>query len=459
MKNYKLTYMYLLSICIFLLIACEKMIEVDEPINQITKEQVFADVNTANAALDNLYMEMQANSMLSGGNKGLGALLGTYADDLDAYFQPSSIDNLNIYFNQVVASNSVILSVWNNAYKEIYTANAIIEGLDASDNITEKDRRRIKGEALAIRTIVYFQLQRIYGSVPYTTTTDYEINRKLPKVPSSELLIKLQSDIALAVGLLEDAYRNSERIYFNKKAAQLVQANIFLEAEKWGDAELVCKEIISNPLYAIQQDVSKVFKKSSSNILWQLKPLNANQSVLETGIFYFSAAPPPAYALSQNLVSSFENTDKRKANWITAIHGSGNTFFRNSKYKNNLTNPDEYSVIIRVEEVYFVLSEALAKQNRMLEAAPFVNAIRNRSDVSGIAGTLTKEAFLEELLKEKRREFFAEQGLRFFDLKRNNQLQSLSTVKPNWQQYFKVWPIPQNELILNPNLNPQNDGY
>ena len=109
--------------------SCEKMIEVENPINQISTQQVFSDVNTANAALNNLYLELQANSMFSGGNRGVGALLGTYADDLDAYFQPSSMDHLNIYLNQVVPTNSVVLSVWNNAYKEIYTPMRSLKGL------------------------------------------------------------------------------------------------------------------------------------------------------------------------------------------------------------------------------------------------------------------------------------------------------------------------------------------
>lgn len=307
--------------------------------------------------------------------------------------------------------------------------------------------------------MIYFQLQRLFGDIPYTTTTDYEVNRKLSKISSGELYSKLQDDISQSVNSLEDTYRNSERIYLNRKAAQLLQATMDLELGKLTEAELICKEIITSPLYNMQQDVSKVFKKGGTHIIWQLKPLNTNQAVLETGIYYFSSTPPPAYALSSDIVSTFESNDIRRLNWVTSISGSGSSFYRNNKYKNNVTNTDEYSIVMRLEEVYFVLAEALIKQNKIAEAAMYVNMIRGRSGVSAISGTLPKEAFLAELLKEKRREFFAEQGHRFFDLKRNNQLQVLSTVKPGWQQHYKVWPLPQNELILNPNLNPQNDGY
>jgi len=459
MNTIQSTYIMSVLMAFSILNSCEKMIEVEDPINQISTQQVFSDANTANAALNNLYLELQANSLFSGSNRGAGALLGTYADDLDAYFPPSSMDNLNMHLNQVVPTNSVVLSVWNNAYKEIYTANAIIEGIDHSTGIADSDKRRIKGEAILVRTMVYFNLQRIFGDVPYTTVTDYEINRKLSKLPSAELLMKLEQDINLAVSLLQDSYRNAERIYLNKKAAQLVQANILLNAGKYSEAEVVCKNILASPLYAIQQDVTKVFKKSSTNIVWQLKPINANQSVPETGIYFFSSAPPIAYALSSNLISTFESTDLRKQKWTTPLSAGGVTFYRNDKYRNFVTNADEYSVVMRIEEVHFILGEALAKQNKVSEAATYINTIRTRSGVSAFSNTLTPQAFMTELLKEKRREFFAEQGLRFFDLKRNNSLASLAMVKPSWQTYHQLWPLPQNEIILNPNLNPQNNGY
>lgn len=454
----KTTYIHLLLIIsAMVLLSCEKLIEVSDPINQITRDQVFTDLNTANAALDNLYMEMQANSMFGG--RGLGALMGAYTDDLDAHFQPSSLDNLNIYFNQIVPSNAVVLTLWNNAYKEIYTANAIIKGIDESTGISVNDKRRVKGEALLIRTMVYFHLQRIFGDVPYTIFTDFEVNRSLFRMPSSELYEKLHQDIATAVELLEDNYRNAERIYLNKKAAQLVQANMYLTIGKFQAAEEVCRTILATSIYSIQQDLSKVFKKNGNHIIWQLKPLNANQSVPETGIFYFTAVPPPAYSLTANLVNSFEDTDLRKIQWITKLQGSGTSYFRNEKYKNFITNTDEYSIVMRIEELYFILAEALVKQDKLSEASSYLNMIRTRSGLSPLTNNLDKDGFIVELLKEKRREFFTEQGMRFFDLKRNARLNTLNAIKPNWKSFHQLWPIPQAEMLLNPNLKPQNQDY
>jgi hypothetical protein len=137
----------------------------------------------------------------------------------------------------------------------------------------------------------------------------------------------------------------------------------------------------------------------------------------------------------------------------------GQNWYRPDKYKNLPgDNTNEYSVVFRLEEVYFIMAEALAKQNRFDEALPYLDATRRRAGLTALT-SLTGEAFNSKLLAEKRREFFAESGLRFLDLKRWGRLSELSVVKPNWQDYKQVWPLPQKELLLNANLSPQNPGY
>lgn len=104
------------------------------------------------------------------------------------------------------------------------------------------------------------------------------------------------------------------------------------------------------------------------------------------------------------------------------------------------------------------MAEALARQGRIDEALPYLNATRQRAGLTGFT-SLSAEEFITELLAEKRREFFTESGYRFIDLKRLDRLDELSALKPNWEEYKKVWPLPQNEMLLNQNLLPQNNGY
>lgn len=335
----------------------------------------------------------------------------------------------------------------------------IIEKIDNSTAIEWSERNRIKAEAIFVRSLLYFYLQQIFNEIPYTTSTDYEANSILGKIKKEELLSKIENDLQLAVSLLNDDYRSSDKIYPNKKVAQLLLAKVFLLESKWNDAEILGKNIIQSPLYSFETDLEKVFKKEGSHILWQLKPQNEGESTQEASFFYFENSAPNTYSVSDGLFNTFDTDDWRKNLWVTPVTSSGQTWYRYSKYKSLLDNQDEYSVIMRLEEVYFTLGESLAMQGKITEAVPYLNFTRVRAGLQPLAGITTKEQFLEELLKEKRKEFFAEFGMRFFDLKRLNRLNDLVITKPNWMHFHEALPIPQKELILNPNLAPQNTGY
>lgn len=438
--------------------SCRNLIESDFPSTQIEVSQVFETVSTADGALSNLYAELQYYSVISGGSLGTGALLGTYTDDLNCYLISSQNSALDLYNNRQISSNTAVLGVWTQAYKEIYSANSIIMGIENSTGIGEIDKKRIKGETLLVRSLIYFYLSQIFGDVPYTTTTDYTVNQSLGKISETELLIKIQNDLETAVALLEDSYRNAERVYPNRKAAELMLSLVLMQQKKWTEAEQQLKKIKQSPLYVWEPDVAKTFKKAGKHILWQLKPLKANDATEEAINYNFTTAVPNTYALSEDLVSSFASNDLRKQKWVKEITINQNHFYRCDKYRNTTANTDEYSVIFRLEEVYLLLAESLAQQNKVEEALPYINAVRQKAGIPALTSS-SKEELLTNIVEENRKEFFTEHGKRFLTLKRNNRLSSLVNVKPNWQPFHEVWPIPISELLLNPNLNPQNTGY
>ncbi len=451
---------YFLSFLGALLIAsCENLVEVDHPANQIGTEQVFEDLQTAHAALAGLYAGLRDQSLITGGSYyGVGALLGSYADDLDCYFydQNGVVDISN---NQQQKTNSNIETIWNTAYQQVYYANSIIYGAEHSTALAEGDKNRIRGEALLVRSLIYFYLQQIFGDIPYTASLDYEYNRKLNKTGAATVLEQLKSDLEEAISLLPDDYRDTERIYPNRKAAQLLLARIYLLQQEWPLAEQAAKSIMQSPLYQFQPDLDEVFHSSGTHILWQLKPQNSGDAVPDASFYYFTGSTPNSFVLSQDLLHTFAENDLRKTHWMALETFEGQRWYRPCKYKNLPgDNTNEYAVVFRLEEVYFIMAEALARQNRLDEALPYLNATRQRAGLTALA-SLTGEAFNSELLAEKRREFFAESGLRFLDLKRWGRLNDLSAVKPNWQDYKQLWPLPQKELLLNINLSPQNPGY
>ncbi|MCC2590308.1 RagB/SusD family nutrient uptake outer membrane protein [Chryseobacterium sp. MFBS3-17] len=443
----------------WLFTSCSDWIETDFPQNQIATEQVFEDVQSANAALAGLYGNLWNSSLISGGYDGLGALLSSYTDDLTCFYADNGNGALDLYHNQQLSTNIMVDKVWTSTYQQIYMTNSIIHGTENSTTISSTEKNRIIGESLFIRTLLYFNLVQIFGDIPYTESIDYEYNRTLTKSTVSALLTKLEMDIEKAIELLPEEYRSAERIYVNKSTAMMLKAKLMLLSGKWQETETISKSLLQNPSYSLEGDVTKVFTKTNHGILWQLKPKNNGDATKEYTLYYFNNSIPNRYALTQDLFNNFSSQDLRLQHWISTITVNQNNYYRSMKYKNAAGNTTEYSVVFRIAELYYILAESLIKQNKLTEAISYLNVIRTRAGLPLLSTNLSASQILQELQVDKRREFFAEMGHRFFDLKRWGLLPNLQNIKPNWQTHHKVWPLPQSELLLNSNLNPQNEGY
>ncbi|KKO89165.1 glycan metabolism protein RagB [Sphingobacterium sp. Ag1] len=446
----------ILFIAATVITSCEKMIEVEIPNDQIDKQTVFKDVQTANAALSGLYADVMKSSPIAGGD--LETYLSAYTDELDNYTTVSS-DSRDLFLNQQIDTNSIIYNVWANAYKHIYSANSIIEGVSASTGISTPDKRYLKGEALLVRSIMFFYLSQLFGDIPYPESTDYKINNSIGKTSFVQVLSNLEKDLVEVSNLLQNDYRNAERINPNRMVARLMLAKVYMAKQDWNNAENISKEVVNSSLYQMEPDVAKVFQKNGKHILWQLKP-NNNLSVPQAGIYYFTSSAPSSYALTNALVSSFSNNDLRKQKWMAPVVFNGVTYYRAEKYKNRGgNNTTEYSIVFRIEEVFLLLAEALTRQDKLAEALPYANMTRLRAQLNPLLSPITKTVLLDEILLEYKREYFTEMGHRFLDLKRMDKLSTLQGKKPNWKDFHRLWPIPQKEILLNTNLQPQNAGY
>ncbi|AZA82425.1 RagB/SusD family nutrient uptake outer membrane protein [Chryseobacterium lactis] len=446
----------ILMIVVITAASCDRLLDVKTPDNQIDQSKVFEDVQTANAALAAHYADLMKSSPIAGGD--LETYLSSYTDELRDYTTIAS-DSRDIFLNLHTDTNSVMLNTWATAYKHIYTANAILEGISGSHGITTSDKNWFRGQALLTRSIMFFYLNQLYGDIPYPESTDYKVNNVIAKTPSITVLTNLEHDLLEVSSLLQNDYKDPERIYPNRSVAKLLLAKVYMAEQNWNKAEILLKEITQNPIYQIESDITKVFTKSAKEVLWQLKP-NNNTSLRQATSFYFTNSLPYSYALSESLINTFQDNDLRKQNWIGRVDFGGVSYYRVEKYKNrNNTNTNEYSIVFRLEEAYLLLAETLTEQNKINEALPYVNATRLRAQLAPLNLPISKDLLIQEILLEDNREFFVEMGHRFLDLKRAGKLNTLQTNKPNWKDFHQLWPVPQKEILLNANLKPQNTGY
>lgn len=455
-----------LTISFFLILtmgfySCDSFVEVDLPKSQLTDVTVFEDVATANAALLDIYAKIRDKGLLTGTRYGLSNQLGNYADEIISYGAPAD-PTLDFYTNSLLSSDTAVLDFWNTTYNQIYAANAIIEGVQKSPELMSNDKNRLQGEALFIRALLHFYLANLFGDVPYVTTTDYKINSSVSRMDVDKVYELIIADLEASENLLSNEYSNTDRIRPNKYLPKALLARVFLYKGKWAEAASTASALLNNTvLYALENDVDKVFLKESKETIWQLMPATAGKNTDEANTFIFFSGPPPSVALSEDLVSSFDSNDLRKSHWIAAVTNGTNTWHHAFKYKEFNFTPSsvEYSIVFRLTEQYLIRAEARAQQGDLIGAKEDLDKIRLRA---GLAGTtaVSQEQIITAIGQERRWELFTEYGHRFFDLKRSGTIDNtLAAVKPGWDSTDVLFPLPQSELGVNPNLRPQNPGY
>lgn len=440
--------------------ACDDFVDVDLPNSQLTSNTVFEEKATANAAMTDIYSKIRDAGLLTGSAAGLSHLLGNYADELDFYGDPQN-GAVAFYHNSLIASNADVKSLWDSSYNQIYSANAVIEGVQQSVHLPVSDQNQLKGEALFVRALLHFYLTNLYGDIPYITTTDYEQNRHALKMPVASVYAACKADLEQAISLLPEAYLSADRVRPNKYAAHGLLARVNLYAGLWDEASNEASAVLnSTGLYSLEEDLDKTFLKESTSTVWQLAPGFSNGNTLESGTFNFTIGPPPLSALTLGFMSSFTSDDQRKTHWTQEVTDGTNSWHHSFKYKYSDTGSSlEYSIILRLDEIYLIRAEARAHSGDLIGAKEDLNRIRHTAGLTDTTA-LTQQEILDAILRERQLELFTEFGHRFFDLKRFNKIQSvLSEVKTGWDPHDALFPIPEVELSLNPNLKPQNTGY
>lgn len=439
--------------------ACESFVEVETPQSQLTGSEVFENHNTANAAVLDLFAKVRDNGLITGSALGTSINLGLYTDEL-IYYGTTDENVSHIFNNSLLATNPTARQYWNDSYHQIYCANAIIEGCQQSVSLQEPYKTQFTGEAYFIRALLHFYLVNLYNDVPYIATTDYQQNRLASRMPKTLVYEQVVSDLLQAIEMLSTSYLTPDRVRPNKATAKAFLARVYLYQENWLQAETLATEVINTTDYVWETDIDKIFLKESTATIWQFSPKMEGNNADEASVFIFNDGPPPFVGLSPGLATAFQPEDLRKSHWINTITDGTSIWYHAHKYKQNTNTGTslEYSVVFRLAEQYLIRAEARLKQGNEIGAKSDVNLIRN---TAGLPDTpaVTEAAIFNDIMLQRRLEFFTEYSHRFFDLKRTGQLNAVLTpVKPGWNNTDAHWPIPETELLANPNMT-QNPGY
>ncbi|MHC5362100.1 RagB/SusD family nutrient uptake outer membrane protein [Myroides sp. LJL110] len=450
-KNLKLLVILILS----LFTSCDDLIEVDLPNNKVNREDVYNDIATTEAALNYIYIRLRDSPLFSKNAQGMSYNLSLFTDEL---VNNSATYNY-FYSNDIQANNLTIKNWWNNAYMDIYAINIFIESLQNAKTIPNDKKNPYLGEAYALRAIYYQYLTQLFGNIPYTTTSDYKLNTTIIKTSQTDIYTYIEKDLLEAIDLLDYSYRGALRVTVNKATAEHLLLLNYILQDKLELAEDIGYSILHNTAYMLEDNIESIFKNNSKGTILQMSPANTLTSTPEASLYLFISLVANSSSMESEFFQSFEQTDFRKNYWINSFTLNNSVYYQPYKYKNKTNNTDEFSIFYRIEETYFLYCEALAKQGKVNQAVDTFNTYRQKRGLTNLNYNISKEEFIEELLLDAKKEFFTESGHRFFDLKRNNMLESLSKTKPNWEKFHILFPIPEDQLLINKNLLPNNVGY
>jgi tetratricopeptide (TPR) repeat protein len=473
----KTKYFILLTWCIAGM-SCSKEFLNQPPEDQLTSEVFYKNVSQINMGVLGCYPPLQG--MYNGGN--MAWTLGLVSDEISAWnYVVDATDLFNKDFSHSIGW------LWSTGYNNIQRCNRMIQVIKAGEfevKANEKDLlNSYLAEAEFIRALNYFNMVRMYGSVPLVTEpfTDPNTAIGIGRTPASEVYEKViipGFKFAAENALVRSKISSQQLGRVTSGAGYTMLAHVYMTLKRYADAEAALKKVIDSKEYDLMPTLAQVFSTSSENNRESIFEIQYDQNLGNGSLynrwigwniapFVGATASNQSINVSRSLVSLYkaENDMSRFNTWITetAVNSSGvviNDPFPKKYVTTGLgaVAQNNNFIVTRYADVLLLYAEALAMQSpaRVSEALADVNRIRTRA---GMSTFTTSTLTLDAIWKERQLELSFE-GHRWFDLLRTGRAQSVmgSTLNINVPAFQLLFPIPISEIQKDPTL-PQTPGY
>lgn len=472
---------FLLILVFALFSSCSDVLDKD-PLGRLDANNFFKTADDAIQAVNATYGPLLINN----NNKNSYWVFGTLASD-EALAggdgsRPGIVD-IDIFIH--TPATQEVNDFWKLNYSGIVQANTVIEKTPLIDASTDLKNRLI-GEGLFLRSYYHFILTQVFGDIPLILEIQAPDEVFVMRTPQSQVLEQIATDALQAASLLPESYSGSDIGRATKGAALALAAKAYLYLKDYNATLSTITQIKSLGLYALQSDYRNNFYDSTQNnseSVWEIQHAN-----LELGVgnqlnqLWASKKVPDGYGfaeVSTDFVNAFEPGDPR-LKFTVARHNEpyfGVTYKASfsstgASPRKYLQSVDEVSqksdgsinyTAIRYADVLLWEAEALAESGRTGEALVPLETVRARARAQATDPdntlpeiTNTNQMELIDLIRHERLVELGFEMHRFFDLVRWGIADEvLDGFVPNKNEVF---PIPQTELDLNPNLS-QNQGY
>lgn len=444
--------------------ACNSKLDV-EPTDSIDASTALTTSADVEAALIGCYAGIQNAEAYGGYIQLMSDLL---ADNGDISFVGTFIPPNQIVRKQILRDNGFVEAIWVNAYNVINRTNTVLANLDKLD--TPAKQARVEGEAKFIRSLLYFDLVRLYArawndgnpttnpGVPLvlTPTTVITAESQVSRNTVAQVYEQVLTDLTTAEARLITANpTNNNGFFANRYAVAALLSRVYLQQGRFAESAAAATRVISSGRYTLVPEYADEFSSPNDLLANSTEDIFAVQVSSQSGVnelnTFYSVNRRGDVNINEQLINLFEPGDERLDLFLIDPTGGDPTY--SGKYDVLYGNIK----LFRLAEMYLNRAESNFRAGTTTGARPLddINIIRSRAGLNPLT-TLS----IEDILKERRLELALE-GFRLGDLKRNQEstvdLSSTPVVLP-YNSPRLIFPIPLREINANPNL-VQNEGY
>lgn len=459
-----------------LLTGCNSWLDV-QPYDSMTDDQLYSTETGIQRALNGIYLGLASNDLYAK-NLTCGAvdILG------GLYYIPEkhNYEDYSFYKYTETKPKATFESIWKAGYKIISGCNEFLESVSASQGILkDRDYANVTGEALALRTLVHFDLFRLFGKVYtentknlqaipyYTQVTDVPTDILSAEQLMKQLLADIDTAIVRLSGdpILIDGVGNGESFWdyrnyrLNYYAAWTLKARMLYymgptynaEAFRITQALLESKDPytgkannFTETFVAIDNETGRKDYLFYPEILFGIH--NIKRETLYKDLFSLDLDNNNLLSASNKFLADLFTVDSdiRQNAWETAPidRGEFKTFKKFSLIQEVQTNPYLYETqaLLRKSELYLIAAATAPNEElkaRYLEDLRLSRGYQVGNTVGGDLNNL--------LDQEWKKEFYGE-GQYFFFLKRN-QVSSIKNHDGNTVDISKAYivQLPESE--------------
>lgn len=483
----RLIYIAFVSATLLVMSSCKGWLTVDSD-DRVLENKLFSTTSGFYTALNGIYVDLVNTNLYS------GTLAPTTFDVMAQYYNTESdnhsFGSLALY--QSEAKRVAVSETWTRAYFLIMNANLILEYCDSRrDVLSDKDYDIIKGECLALRALLHFELFRIFGpiygtapaaaAIPYVDVSEPKVR---PVLKASEVAGRIIGDLKEAMQLLEQSdpvitlgknetddggrnlygYRNLRLNYFAVKALA-ARVNMYLGYDYRKEARRFAEEVIAEaagffPFSTREQVTGQAAvggvnaaaedRILSSDVLFAVYNIKRGQDIYES---YFSNTLESnrLLAVSENGYTNLypEAGDLRTYQWQQKRDAVGNDVRVLVKYEAMEVDGQQYPYMIpvlRMSEMYLIAAECYGSVEPvdMTLAYERLNTLRLARKVS------TVDSALDMTIEDEYAREFVGEGQLFWYYKRRNapfiaRLYDRTQPDVAMTQEYYLFDLPQSE--------------